>query len=206
MAKQRKPRKPSRRGGTERGKEPGAPDDEDRSNGGSGQGGFWHRYRREIVFLILFVALLGGSFTLVSLHWVNDHAIEPFTAGVARVSGWTLRILGQDIHREGTRILSPRFSVNIENGCNGVETMLIFFSAVLAFPAPWRARLAGLAVGLVAIQLLNLVRVVALYLTGAYLPSLFDASHTVLWQTLVILGGVLLWIFWATRFADRSAA
>jgi hypothetical protein len=43
--------------------------------------------------------------------------------------------------------------------------------------------------------------VVALFLTGAYFPALFDASHTVVWQTLVILSGMLLWIFWASRFA-----
>jgi exosortase H (IPTLxxWG-CTERM-specific) len=165
------------------------------------------RNRRELTFLVLFVLLLGGGFTLVSLNWVNDHAVEPFTAGVARVSGATLDLLGQDVRMEGTVIRSPRFAVNIRNGCNGVETLLIFLAAVLAFPAPWKARLAGLALGAVAIQLVNLVRVVALFLTGAYFPSFFDSSHTVIWQTLVIAFGVLLWVFWANRFAaPRPAA
>ena len=82
--------------------------------------------------------------------------------------------------------------------------MLIFLAAVLAFPAPWRARLVGLAVGAVAIQAVNLVRVVALYLTGAYFPAWFDASHTVVWQTVVILFSVLLWILWANRLGAPS--
>ena len=162
--------------------------------------------RRQVIFLVVFAVLLAGSFTLLSLHWVNDHAVEPFTAGIATVSGVVLELLGQDVTREGTVIRSPRFAVNIENGCNGVETMLIFMSAVLAFPASWRSRLAGLAIGLVAIQGINLVRVVALFLTGAYLPDLFDASHTVIWQTLVILSGVLLWLLWASRFALPARA
>lgn len=162
--------------------------------------------RRQVVFLVVFAVLLAGSFTLLSLNWVNDHVVEPFTAGIATVSGVTLDLLGQDVTREGTVIRSPRFAVNIENGCNGVETMLIFMSAVLAFPASWRSRLAGLGIGLVAIQGINLVRVVALFLTGAYLPSLFDASHTVIWQTLVILSGVLLWLLWASRFALPARA
>lgn len=162
--------------------------------------------RRQVTFLVVFGALLAGSFTLLSLNWVNDHVVVPFTAGVAKASGVTLRLLGQDVTLDGTVIRSPRFAVNIENGCNGVETMLIFLSAVLAFPASWRSRLAGLAIGLVAIQGINLVRVVALFLTGAYLPSLFDASHTVIWQTLVILSGVLLWLLWASRFALPARA
>lgn len=167
----------------------------------SPEAGGWRRYRREITFLALFLLLLAGSFTLVSFKGVNDRVIEPFTAGVAQASGAILELLGQDIRMQGSMILSDRFSVNIMNGCNGVEAMLIFFAAVLAFPASWKARLAGLALGLVAIQLVNLLRVVALYLTGAYLPGFFDTSHTVVWQTLVILSGVLLWIFWANRFA-----
>ena len=160
---------------------------------------FWQRNRRELTFLILFAVLLGGSFTLISVNWVNDHVIEPFTAGIAEVSGATLDLLGQDVRMQGTIIRGRRFAVNIRNGCNGVEAMLIFLAAVLAFPAPWRARLLGLAVGVVAIQAVNLVRVVALYLTGAYFPAWFDASHTVVWQTVVILFSVLLWILWANR-------
>lgn len=166
----------------------------------------WRTYRQEILFLAVFVVLLAGGFALVALRPVNDHVIEPFTAGIAWVSGGILDGIGQDVTLEGTVIRSPRFAVNIRNGCNGVETMLIFLAAVLAFPASWKARGVGLAIGIVAIQLVNLVRVVALFLTGAYLPSLFDSSHTVIWQSIVILTGVLLWIFWAHRFAGRPGS
>jgi exosortase H (IPTLxxWG-CTERM-specific) len=166
----------------------------------------WRRHRREIRFLALFLLFLAGGFALVSVNWVNDHAIEPFTAGIARVSAGALDLLGQRTTLEGTVIRGRRFAVNIRNGCNGVETMLIFLAAVLAFPASWRARLAGLALGIAAIQAVNLVRVVALFLTGAYLPRLFDTSHTVIWQTLVILVGVLVWVYWANRFGARFAS
>ena len=166
----------------------------------------WRRYRREIVFLTLFLVLLGGSFTLISVNWVNDNVIEPFTAGIAKVSGAVLDLIGQDVTMQGTIIRNSRFAVNIRNGCNGVEAMLIFLAAVLAFPASWRSRLLGLGIGIVVIQIVNLIRVVVLFLTGIYFPKLFDASHTVVWQTLVILSGVLLWIFWANRFAAPAPA
>ena len=161
----------------------------------------WRAYRQEIQFLLLFALVLLGSFTLLSWTPVNDHVVEPFTAGIARVSGVTLNLLGQDITRTDTVLRSPRFAVNIRNGCNGVEAMVILLAAIVAFPATWGARLAGLALGIVVIQLVNLVRVVALFLTGAYMPSLFDSSHTVIWQSIVILSAVLLWMYWARRFA-----
>lgn len=161
----------------------------------------WCRHRRELTFLMLFLLLLGGGFTAISVNWVNDHGVEPFTAGVTQASGATLNLLGQNVTLHGTVIRGSRFAVNIRNGCNGIEAMLIFLAAMLAFPASWKSRLIGLTLGILVIQIVNLVRVIALYLTGVYFPRIFDSSHTVIWQTIVVLFAVLLWIFWANRFA-----
>ena len=163
----------------------------------------WRSYRREIQFLVLFVLLLGGGFTLVAWQPVNDHLVEPFTAAIARVSASILGLLGQETVMNGTRVYGKSFAVDIENGCNGIEALIIFLSATLSFPAPWKARVTGLVLGAIGIQVVNLIRVVALFLTGVYFPSFFDSSHTVVWQTVVILFAVLLWIFWAQRFAVR---
>ncbi len=176
--------------------------DEKKGKDGGAKTG-WRRYRQEIIFLVAFVLILALSFTALALTPVNNHVVEPFTALVARTSGAMLNVIGQHVSLDGTIIRNSRFAVNIRNGCNGVEAMLIFLAAVLAFPATWKSRGIGLVLGIVAIQLINLVRVVALFLTGSYAPSWFNSSHTVIWQTIVILASVLLWIFWASRFAVR---
>jgi exosortase H (IPTLxxWG-CTERM-specific) len=162
--------------------------------------------RRSLGFLATFLALLVASYFLVASRPVNDAVIVPFTAGVARVSAAVLNVLGEKVVVEGTEIRSATFAVNIENGCNGVETALLFGSAVLAFPALWRRRLFGLLLGFAAIQAINLVRVVSLFWIGAHRPALFSSSHTVLWQSIVVLCGVLLFLLWASREQRRPAA
>ena len=162
--------------------------------------------RRSLVFLAKFAVLLVAFYFLVAWRPVNDAVIVPFTAGVARVSAAILNGIGEDVTVAGTEIHSPRFAVNIENGCNGVETALLFGAAVLAFPAPWRRRLLGLAAGFAAIQVINLVRVVSLFWIGAHRPALFTSSHTVLWQSIVVLCGVLLFLAWASREQRARAA
>jgi exosortase H (IPTLxxWG-CTERM-specific) len=160
-------------------------------------------YRREIVFLVLFTVLLGGGFALLAWQPINDGVVIPFTAAIARTSASILDLLGQEIRIDGTRVYGRSFAVDIENGCNGIEALIIFLAATLSFPASWKARLTGLAIGIIGIQIVNLIRVIALFLTGVYFPAFFDSSHTVVWQTVVILFAVLLWIFWAQRFAVR---
>ena len=148
------------------------------------------RKRRSYLFLAKFLLLLVGFALLVSWNPVNDAVIVPFTAGVARASALALNVLSENVTVAGTELRSGSFGVDIENGCNGVETALLFGAAVLAFPASWKARLTGLVLGFLGIQALNLVRVVSLFWIGKHRPALFSAAHTVLWQSVVVLAGV----------------
>ena len=155
--------------------------------------------RQSAFFLVRFLALLVAFYFLVAAPPVNDAIIVPFTAAIARAGAAVLNVFGEKVVVVGTEIRSSAFAVQIENGCNGVETALLFGCAVLAFPAPWGRRLAGLLLGFVAIQLINLVRVVSLFWIGAHRPALFNSSHTVVWQSIVVLCGVLLFLVWASR-------
>lgn len=162
--------------------------------------------QRSFGFLLRFVLFLVVFYFLVAAKPVNDHVIVPFTGWIARASGTVLNVLGEPVTVRGTEIHSGPFSVNIENGCNGVETALLLAAAVLAFPAGWRQRLAGFFLGFLAIQVLNLIRVVSLVWIGRHKPALFDSSHTVIWQSAVVLFGVLIFLFWASRQRPRPAA
>jgi exosortase H (IPTLxxWG-CTERM-specific) len=159
--------------------------------------------RPESRFLILFLTILGVSFTVIALKPVNDAFVVPYTTQIAKLSGIVLGLLGEDITINGCNLRSPRFAVTIYNGCNGLITSLIFVSGVLAFPARWWAKVVGVLGGLVAIQVINLVRIVSLFYIGIYLPQLFNSSHIFIWQSLVILAGVTLWIVWAHWFAAQ---
>jgi exosortase H (IPTLxxWG-CTERM-specific) len=141
------------------------------------------------------------AFTTIALQSVNDAVVIPYTAFVARISGAALGLLGEDITVTGCELRSPRFAVTIYNGCNGLITSLIFVSGVLAFPSSWKAKAAGVVGGLLAIQVINQVRIVSLYYIGVFLPDYFDESHILIWQSLVILAGVGLWIVWARAAA-----
>jgi exosortase H (IPTLxxWG-CTERM-specific) len=162
--------------------------------------------RPDVRFVVLFASILAVSFTVVAFRQVNDALVEPYTAVIARLSGGVLALLGEDITVAGCDVRSPRFAVTIYNGCNGLITSLIFISGVLAFPASWRSKAVGVAAGLLAIQAINLVRIVALYYTGVFFPAWFDEAHIVVWQSLVILAGVVLWIVWARAASSQRDA
>ena len=129
----------------------------------------------------------------------------PFTERIVAVSAAALRALGEPVLAEGTRIRSSVFAVDVKNGCNGVEAMLILVAAILAFPATARARALGIAAGTLVIQAANLVRVVSLFWLGTHHRETFDAFHTAVWQTALLLVAVGLFVFWTRRAGARAA-
>jgi exosortase H (IPTLxxWG-CTERM-specific) len=160
----------------------------------------------QVLFLLKFFAVLLGAYLLIAWKPVNDNVIVPFTGLIAQGSGALLNLIGQDVTTAGTVIRSSRFAVNINNGCNGVEAMLILLASIVAFPASLKARAAGLVLGALAVQVLNAIRIVTLYLLGAYQPRWFDLFHTAVWQIAIIMAAIGFFLLWSSRVApDRVA-
>jgi exosortase H (IPTLxxWG-CTERM-specific) len=97
------------------------------------------------------------------------------------------------------------FGVTILAGCNGIEAMIVLAAAMLAYPAPLKHRLAGIAVGIIAIQALNLVRIVSLFYIGQWNREVFEWAHLYAWQVLIMLDALIVWLLWL-RALPRPAA
>lgn len=149
-------------------------------------------------FAIVFAALILALSILVRLEAVERSVVVPFTGLVARVSHVLLNAAGLRTEVSGTMLVGEEgFAVNILNGCNGVYVTGIVLSAVLAFPATWREKALGVGVGVAGVQIINLARIVTLYYIGLRHPAVFEQFHYYVWQTIVIILSMAIWIFWA---------
>jgi exosortase H (IPTLxxWG-CTERM-specific) len=129
--------------------------------------------------------------------------IKPYTGLLAKAVTAIINLFGAGATAVDTQVTSPRFSINIAMGCDGVEASSLFLAGVLAFPTSWRARLIGLAAGVPLIHAINLARLVGLYYAGVYLPSVVEEFHVYVAQTIVILLSTGILIFWLERFAVK---
>jgi exosortase H (IPTLxxWG-CTERM-specific) len=157
-------------------------------------------------FLVRFALYLVGFYALVAIRPVNDAVVVPFTAFLVKISAGILGLIGEKVVTDGTVIRSSLFAVDVKNGCNGIEATLLLLAAMLAFPASAKARAAGLAVGILAIQGVNLVRIVSLFWLGAHRRDVFDLFHAAIWQTLLILLAVGIFLAWGKRLRGGEAA
>ena len=148
-------------------------------------------------FAITFVVLLVASFAF-ELTPPGQAIVVPWTNFVADASAAVITAFDGDAASQGKTLFSRKtgFAVTIEAGCNGVEAMLVLLAGILAFPAPWKSKAIGLVAGAVAIQALNLVRIVSLFYLGQWERQWFDWAHLYVWQALIMLDALVVWMLW----------
>jgi exosortase H (IPTLxxWG-CTERM-specific) len=162
--------------------------------------------RRQIGFLARFALLCVIFYIPIAIPAVERVTVDPFTRGLARISGALLRVVGEDVQTEGTVIRGSIFGVDIKNGCNAVEAVAFLAAAILAFEAPIGFRIAGAIAGSLLLETLNVIRIVSLYLLGKYKRDLFDMFHLAVWQSVMFGAAVLIFIVWTARTKTHAPA
>ena len=152
-----------------------------------------------IRFILTYVILMGVFFLLIGLEPVkqvldiNGGYSEAIVVLTARI----LELFGVSSTYSGTLINLPSITLDVEFGCNGLEAVMIYIVAVLTFPATWKNRLFGIIGGFLVIQVLNLIRIVALAYSAVYHRDLFDLIHIYVAQGVMIavaLGTFVLYL------------
>jgi exosortase H (IPTLxxWG-CTERM-specific) len=149
-------------------------------------------------FFVTFVALQAVLFGLELTPWAQEYFVVPWTHALAAISAWLVTVIDPNVAVAGNVIRSTAngFAVSIEAGCNGVEATIVLVAAICAFPAPWRGKLVGLVAGIVAVQGLNIVRVISLFYLGQWNLRVFEWAHLYIWQALIMLDVLVVWLVW----------
>lgn len=156
----------------------------------------WMQKRPVLFFVLGFCVLMILFYTF----WLSDFFelnIHPkIVSANASISSFFLNLLGQQTLASNQVVVSPRFSISVSRGCDAIEAMALFGAAMLAFPFKWTKKLTGLFIGIIVLFVLNLVRIISLFLTGVYAPRAFEIMHVEVWQVVFIFIALALWIFW----------
>jgi exosortase H (IPTLxxWG-CTERM-specific) len=130
--------------------------------------------------------------------------VRPLEALAAGATAGLVHVLGVEAIRLGTVVYHPGgFAFQVSRGCLGLVPLALLATGIVAYPAPGRKKLWGLLAGLPALAALNLLRLTQLFVTGVRWPGAFDVAHEVVWQVIVVLATLGIWLGWVRR-VDRS--
>ncbi len=125
--------------------------------------------------------------------------LGPVQRALAASATWLAGLTGSTASNAGDKIQVGVLMIDINYECTGVYVLLILCVFLLAYPATWRARLAGAGIGIVALTLLNIFRIAVLVRVAETEPALFDYLHEYVWQGLFLVLTVAYAMSWVER-------
>jgi exosortase family protein XrtF len=164
-------------------------------------------YRLTLIFLGKFIGLYFLLNTIYGLYIESfSPGSDPFTNLVSTHAGWILMLFHDNITTEGTLLskyvavsMDGQVIVNVFEGCNSLNVLIVFFVFVIAFSSTWYRHWKFLALSTFIIYLINLFRVATLFWVSLYFPSSLYFFHK-FFLTGIIYGVVfVLWYFWVKK-------
>lgn len=155
------------------------------------------------VFLVTF-ALLQWGWSHSRDTWIERLVVH---TGTVTPAAFLINLISPEAGAQavGASIKAKGGGLNVRNGCEGVEIMFLLIAAFASVPMTWRQRLAGLALGVAGVFMLNLARILTLFYVFRGHRPLFDSLHTLVLPALLVTAVALYFYGYLHRLRPNLA-
>jgi len=132
---------------------------------------------------------------------------KPLCDHTAGTLAQILNTLGIPVLTGNNIVSGGRLAFRVVLECTALFMVGLFTCFVSLYPAGTRTKAIGLAMGIPALYLGNLVRLTAIFLVGWYHPGLFGLVHVYVGQVFTMFQAILsclLWLRWVNRDPDAG--
>jgi exosortase family protein XrtF len=151
-------------------------------------------------FLVIVVVLIFGWLILYDV-WLNKFD-DFLTYQISLASGWLLNLAGYDVTVQNTAIImNGEELVRVGAACNAMVLMALFAGFIIAFPGPLVGKMVFIPLGILIINILNLLRVSLLALNAFYSEQTLDFNHKYTFTLVVYAAIFYLWMIWVQKFS-----
>jgi exosortase family protein XrtF len=173
----------------------------------------FREFRPTIFFLGKFLGLYFAGNLLYGLFVTSfSPGPDPATRWVSEQTGLVLTSCGwptdvYDDPQKATSLLryDEREILAVYEGCNGLNTMIIFVAFLIAFGPVNKTLLWFIPLGLLIIHLANLLRITLLFFVAEYRPDFMYFIHKYIFTAILYLVIFALWVWWVKKFALKKS-
>ncbi|MDM8545312.1 exosortase H [Candidatus Venteria ishoeyi] len=153
-------------------------------------------------FVLFYLLLSGIGLTLLDV-FAPATVIAQFCLLLAHISGGVIHWFDPNVLVIGDvlRLPDSGFALRVSGECTALQFTVLLVAGMLAFPATWKIKLLGIVGGILALQALNIIRLISLLYLGQWYPAEFDWVHHHLWPIFFSIDLGLLffgWIWWSS--------
>ena len=121
------------------------------------------------------------------------------------ISKFILELFGYSVYTGVERVIGidGTGGLWIGDNCNAISLFSLFAGFIVVYPGNWKIKLIYIPIGILIIQLLNVIRVVGLAILDTYSRDWTEFNHTYTFTICIYAVIFLLWIYWVNKHSDK---
>ena len=144
-----------------------------------------------------------------TLHswWVS--VVSSIGGFYAAITSGLLNLFAQNTIHQGIDIIFTRSGkrIFVQEHCLAIPAMIVFSGAILLFTGQWKNKLWFVPLGLLAIMIINILRLMFLSLTFEHMSlDFYKINHSVVYVVITYALILLMIMWWMKKFADAEPA
>lgn len=157
-------------------------------------------FKRLLLFFAMFCSLQTGW------QLCRGSVIERLVIDIATVKPaafFASKVSGTPVIAAGNSLNSSLATLNVLNGCEGLEMLFLLVAAFFAARLPWQVRVLSLIAGSLLVYALNQLRLIMLWQLWLHDRDWFGPCHTLIFPAALML---LCYAFFAIIMAQQEKA
>lgn len=154
-------------------------------------------------FILLFMIYFGVFYLMINLSWIKANLIIPLAGCIAWLSGWLISQMDFDVMVSGQMINHfDELTLEVTEKCTGIYQMGFLSAGILSTQAGTILKLKAIFIGTFILSVCNMIRIVSIFVIGIYRPALSIFIHDIIWEAILILLLISIFIVWYLKYVN----
>jgi exosortase family protein XrtF len=164
-----------------------------------------------IKFLLIFVGIYFLANVIYGIYIEYCYPLsDSFTDLIASQTSWILKLMNEPVLTQVNNIAptvllfkESKAILDIYEGCNGINVIIVFVAFIMAFEGKFKNKLPFIAIGVLIINVANVLRITLLYYVAIDYQLYFYFIHKYVFTLTLYVIVVILWLVYINRFNEK---
>lgn len=157
---------------------------------------------------LIYIFLFYFSWYLLYSLWIHPaETVDLFLIDITvSIVKWILELFHYTVFTGYDRLIGidGTGGLWVGDNCNAAALFALFTGFIVAYKGNWKVKIIYISIGIIFIEVLNAVRLVALAIMLTYSRSLTEFNHSYTF-TIIIYGFIFwLWVLWVNKFSKKG--
>jgi exosortase/archaeosortase family protein len=167
---------------------------------------FYQNHKLIIVFLLRALGIYLLWYILYNSLIYKNHSIDTFLIQhLIGATSFILKTIGFTIFTKTDLIgIVNSSGLIVSPPCDGLSLFVLFAGFIMAYPGRLKSKFVFIPIGLLIIDLINIIRIVSLVMIAKYSPKWLEFNHSYTFTLIMYVIIFFMWMWWVRGAKGES--